>query len=340
MGRIEKIKRQLIEEANKRILREFVDFESPKLLSQLTQKGRGPKSHYAQVSKDKEGNPVPNGQGMNNWQSRNAYDLMCPVGTEVLSPVNGKITKARQSNSKNPQVYGWNIVISTDDGDQIFMTHLDYKKDKAEEGDIVKKGDLLGYIGDPKSDEVPKHFPPHLHVSTKNESHDIYNYLEPDLSIKFTEEEKQSILDKIFQPFREKMNGKEFCDKLIELEKTNPKYLPLMPKDIYSDDIMKHLSWCRRSEEVGDIKLPPKPISTLKLDTPKKLQFSDRDKYAHNLYKELPNLSKSELRKKIRQLKKDGREDLISVVKKEIKEPGFLESQMNSVMAQMFGRIK
>lgn len=155
-----------------------------KLLSQLTKTGRGPTSHKAQVSKDADGNLIPDGQGMNNWQSRNAYDLMCNPGTEVRSPVNGKIKSASKSSSTNSSVYGWNVTIETDDGkDAIFMTHLDPNKTKVSKGDVVKKGDLIGYIGDPSSDEVPKTFAPHLHVSTRDESGDIFSYVNDDLSI-------------------------------------------------------------------------------------------------------------------------------------------------------------
>ena len=144
-----------------------------KLLSSLDKKGRGPKSHYAQVK----------GTKMDNWQSRNAYDLMCQPGTEVRSPVNGTISSYSISSSKNPYVYGVNITISTENGnDKIFMTHLDPNTSKVDQGQKVNKGDILGKIGDPIA--AGKSFASHLHVSTFDESHNIFNYINDDMTIK------------------------------------------------------------------------------------------------------------------------------------------------------------
>lgn len=143
-----------------------------KILSSLKLKGRGPKGHYAQVK----------GTGMDNWESRNGYDLMCEPGTVVKTPIDGTITSVSISKSSNKSVYGMSIKIKSIDGkEEIFMTHLDPDLPKVSQGQEVKKGDIVGIIGDPIA--AGKSFAAHLHVSTKNEAHDIFKYINDDMTI-------------------------------------------------------------------------------------------------------------------------------------------------------------
>lgn len=148
-----------------------------KLLSSLKLKGRGPEGHYAQImqmKKDGKGN-------MDNWESRNGYDLMCEPGTIVKTPIDGIVTSVSVSKSANRSVYGMSIKIKSTDGkDEIFMTHLDPAIPKVTQGQEVKKGDVVGIIGDPIA--AGKSFAAHLHVSTKDENHTIFKYINDDMT--------------------------------------------------------------------------------------------------------------------------------------------------------------
>jgi murein DD-endopeptidase MepM/ murein hydrolase activator NlpD len=150
-----------------------------KLLSQLTRKGRGPRSHIAQVEAVDDNGDLKS-PGMNIWQNRNAYDLMTKPGTVVRSPFNGIVDKHSVSNSKNPYVYGVGVTIKNkDNSDYIYLTHMDPNKSYLTKGTPVIKGDIIGYIGDPQANG--KSFAAHLHVATKK--NDLYNYIEDDLTI-------------------------------------------------------------------------------------------------------------------------------------------------------------
>ncbi len=114
------------------------------------------------------------------------------------------------------------------------------------------------------------------------------------------------------------MSNKEFCDKLIELEKTNPNYVDRLPKDIYDGDVR---------EKLKDCKAPPiKPLPIKKVtpvdnvNIPKELA---RDEYMYNLFNDydLKNMSKRELKKLIKKVKEDGREDLEIIIRSHIPTP-------------------
>jgi len=135
---------------------------------------------------------------------------------------------------------------------------------------------------------------------------------------KFPKNLSKMIEDNIFNPFRVKMSNKEFCDKLIEFEKTNPNYVDRLPKDIYGGDVRKRLKDCK------EIPIKPLPIKKPSLinnvDIPSEIV---RDEYLYELFKDydLKNMSKRELKKLVRKVKEDGREDLVSTIKSYIPTP-------------------
>lgn len=182
----------LTEEQYRLIIEKELNESDHKLLSQLTRKGRGPRSHIAQVEAVDENGDLKH-PGMNIWQNRNAYDLMTEPGTIVRSPVNGLVSKHSVSNSKNRYVYGVGITIKNDDNsDYIYLTHMDPNKSYLTTGNTVKKGDIVGYIGDPKANG--KSFSSHLHVATKK--NDIYDYINDDLTLKGQIEDPEPITTK------------------------------------------------------------------------------------------------------------------------------------------------
>jgi hypothetical protein len=115
------------------------------------------------------------------------------------------------------------------------------------------------------------------------------------------------------------MTNKEFCDKLIELEKTNPNYVDRLPKEIYDGDVREKLRECKAP-----------PLSRLPINKVTKIDNNVnipneivRDEYMYELFKDydLKNMSNRELKKLVRKVKEDGREDLVSTIKSYIPTP-------------------
>ncbi len=119
----------------------------------------------------------------------------------------------------------------------------------------------------------------------------------------------------------------EYCSRVIKLDKKGMSLLgnSTLPPNVLTDDVK---GYCKKILEVDSI--PIKKIELLgNKNIPTELQSDDP--YRFDLFKYLISnkLNKSELRKKIKQLKKDNREDLIYMVKAEIKNPGFHQILMN-----------
>jgi len=73
-----------------------------------------------------------------------AIDIMAPQGTPVLAATNGKIVKFRESVPGGTTIYQL-----SDDGKFVFYyAHLQKRADGLSEGDPVKKGQTIGYVGD------------------------------------------------------------------------------------------------------------------------------------------------------------------------------------------------
>ena len=135
---------------------------------------------------------------------------------------------------------------------------------------------------------------------------------------KFPKNLSKMIEDNIFNTFRVKMSNKEFCNKLIELENNSSNYIDMLPKDIYDGDVRKKLKDCKRPPLSKLPKITPEKIDT-KVNKPK-LKY---DEYMYELFKDydLENMSKRELKKLVRKVKEDGREDLVSTIKYHIPTP-------------------
>ncbi len=110
------------------------------------------------------------GQGTHNasdWQSRNAWDVTGPVGTEVYSVTSGVVNKVRKGDGGLTQsgvkkIYGDQISIKSNDGKpDIFYTHIDTNLNV---GDAVKEGDVVGKIMQIQG--IPSHV--HVGVSSGN----------------------------------------------------------------------------------------------------------------------------------------------------------------------------
>lgn len=96
-----------------------------------------------------------------NWQSDNAVDIGCPVGTRVYAVDDGKITRlgGAYDGTGNANPNGYNVTIQTSTYTW-FYTHLSQRKPLSV-GDTVTRGQLLGHSG--AANGVA-----HLHIASGN----------------------------------------------------------------------------------------------------------------------------------------------------------------------------
>jgi hypothetical protein len=142
-------------------INESIDTTAPNFSTKIFDKvdptwGGGPNSHAAR-------HPDPTGK---DWWSNNAYDIMAPEGTPVYSISDGYVDKITDNppglkSSGGKRIYGDSITVRGSGGDpDVFYTHI--TNIVVEDGDPIKKGQLLAYI---VKGELG--IPDHVHVSVK-----------------------------------------------------------------------------------------------------------------------------------------------------------------------------
>ena len=107
------------------------------------------------ISARAHGAREPNQVGQ--WQSENAWDLMVPAFTPVYAIFDGTVTNVNFYEDV-PFVWGYRFTLVGPN--QAFYTHLDRSIYKS--GTKVKKGDLLGYVGQPPRPDYQ--WSTHLHI--------------------------------------------------------------------------------------------------------------------------------------------------------------------------------
>lgn len=110
------------------------------------------------------------------WQSENAWDLMVAAFTPVYAIYDGTITNVNFY-EEIPYVWGYRFTLVGADN-QAFYTHLD--RSIYSTGTKVKKGQLLGYVGQPPKPDYQ--WSPHLHIALYKG--DLIPYLTDDGTIK------------------------------------------------------------------------------------------------------------------------------------------------------------
>lgn len=90
-----------------------------------------------------------------NGRAHEGIDILAPKGTKVLSTTDGLIGSMKDNN-----LGGKVIWILGPGGAWHYYAHLDGHKRGLKEGDYVRKGDLIGYVGNTGN---ARHTAPHLH---------------------------------------------------------------------------------------------------------------------------------------------------------------------------------
>lgn len=95
------------------------------------------------------------GASRSQGRAHEGIDIMAPRGTKVLSATEGLIADLRDNN-----LGGKVIWIMGPAGSWHYYAHLDGHKRGLKIGDYVKKGELIGYVGNTGN---ARHTAPHLH---------------------------------------------------------------------------------------------------------------------------------------------------------------------------------
>ncbi len=95
------------------------------------------------------------GASRSHGRTHEGIDIMAPRGTKVLSATEGLIADLRNNNLGGKVVW-----ILGPGGTWHYYAHLDEHKRGLSVGDYVKKGDLIGYVGNTGN---ARHTAPHLH---------------------------------------------------------------------------------------------------------------------------------------------------------------------------------
>lgn len=90
-----------------------------------------------------------------------AMDILAPIGTPVVASVDGTIRKLFFSKAGGITIYQYDV----DERQIFYYAHLDRYADGLAEGQFVKQGAVIGYVG--ITGNAPKGTP-HLHFSIEN----------------------------------------------------------------------------------------------------------------------------------------------------------------------------
>jgi murein DD-endopeptidase MepM/ murein hydrolase activator NlpD len=107
-------------------------------------------------------------------------DILAPLGTPVYSVTDGVVTNFGWST-----LGGWRLMIKTANGYSLYYAHLSKYADSIAKGSGVKKGQLIGYVGNTGygPEGTSGQFVPHLHVGI----YDASGAVNPFNSLKYWE---------------------------------------------------------------------------------------------------------------------------------------------------------
>jgi murein DD-endopeptidase MepM/ murein hydrolase activator NlpD len=168
--------------------------------------------------------PFKVGSGFNasrGYGKHGAVDIPTPSGTEIHSPLDGKVVKVHD-NSGN---CGGTIVINHADGYQTIFCHC--KKINVNSGDLVKQGDIIGLSGGGANDKGRgRSTGPHLHFA---------------VSLNGKKIDPSTVVDKKYVGGFNDQNSVDSVDSVTTPEMIKVMIEKLKLKGIKSEDIKKYL---------------------------------------------------------------------------------------------------
>jgi murein DD-endopeptidase MepM/ murein hydrolase activator NlpD len=97
-------------------------------------------------------------EGRGTMRRHEAIDILAPMGTHVFAVADGKIVKLFNSKQGGLTIYQFD----TNEKLTFYYAHLNGYATNVKEGLVVKRGDLLGYVG---TSGNANHKTPHLHFA-------------------------------------------------------------------------------------------------------------------------------------------------------------------------------
>ena len=121
-------------------------------------------------------------------RSHEGQDILAPLGTPIVSPTRAVVTTIRYGASAGHSIY-----TAIPGGETLAYLHLDRVNPNLSEGDILNRGDLLGYVGDTGNASGGA---AHLHFELLT---DVAINPYPRLTTEFTMFEKMSFTERMLQ---------------------------------------------------------------------------------------------------------------------------------------------
>lgn len=146
------------------------------------------------------------GAARSNGGTHEGTDILAPRGSMIVMPTDGVVDRTGVSGFGGKHVF-----IYIGGGEKLYFAHLDDWADGLSDGDVLEKGDLVGYVGTSGAEYAP----PHLHLT-------IYKDGEPSnpyprmVDEEWTLKEKMNALDQIIDNDR---NSSGLAEELYEQHK-------------------------------------------------------------------------------------------------------------------------
>ncbi|MCX7885407.1 MAG: M23 family metallopeptidase [Caloramator sp.] len=118
---------------------------------------------------------------MQQWETHEGIDIACDLGSEVKASANGKVVDIVDDNTLMPGIkagYGLKIIIDHGNGLRTVYCNLD-SDIKVKKGDTVKKGQVIGVVGDTAVRESVAVEGSHLHFIVLKKSGKDYITVDP-----------------------------------------------------------------------------------------------------------------------------------------------------------------
>lgn len=120
---------------------------------------------------------------MQQWETHEGLDIACDAGTEVKASADGKVVDVVNDETIEPSLniktgYGVSVIIDHGNGLRTMYCNLDQNV-KVKKGDTVKKGQVIGVVGDTAVREAVSIEGSHLHFVVLKKSGKEYVTMDP-----------------------------------------------------------------------------------------------------------------------------------------------------------------
>jgi murein DD-endopeptidase MepM/ murein hydrolase activator NlpD len=143
------------------------------------------------ISKDFDKEELQFSQSLNQWETHEGIDILCEIGSEVKAVASGKvvdiISEDNAASGSEKYVFGVTVIIEHSNGMRSVYSNLDNGNEvtlKLKKGDSIKKGQVIGIVGDTTLKENAATEGSHLHFSMLKKSGKEYVTVNPNNYLK------------------------------------------------------------------------------------------------------------------------------------------------------------